>query len=74
MCQASKERQSFPQLHILPNRPHAWLTSVSTIPRDAVRPAGETYPYFTATRDGRWIAWSQIDHLGSDLMLVENFR
>jgi len=31
-------------------------------------------PALTVTRDGRWIAWAQIDHEDADLMLVENFR
>jgi WD40 repeat protein len=31
-------------------------------------------PSFSVTRDGRWIAWSQIDHQQSNLMLVDNFR
>jgi len=29
---------------------------------------------FSVTRDGRRIAWSQIDHAESDLMMIENFR
>jgi Tol biopolymer transport system component/predicted Ser/Thr protein kinase len=31
-------------------------------------------PVLSATRDGRWLLWTQNDHTGSDLMLVENFR
>jgi len=29
---------------------------------------------FTVSPDGRYVLWSQIDHQGSNLMLVENFR
>jgi Tol biopolymer transport system component len=32
------------------------------------------HPAFSVTRDGRRIAWSQIDHAESDLMMIENFR
>src|ERR1019366_3724382 len=28
----------------------------------------------TVSPDGRYVLWSQIDHFGSNLMLVENFR
>jgi Tol biopolymer transport system component len=52
---------------------HATI-SVTTLPRDAAGRGSNTSPYFTATRDGRWIAWSQFDHAGADLMLMENFR
>ena len=38
------------------------------------KPANTVAPHFTITRDGRWIAWSQLDHEDSDLMLLENFR
>jgi Tol biopolymer transport system component len=31
-------------------------------------------PGFSATPDGRWIAWAQIDHQDLDLMLIDNFR
>ena len=31
-------------------------------------------PGFSVTSDGRFIAWSQIDHAESDLMMIENFR
>jgi hypothetical protein len=31
-------------------------------------------PSLSVTGDGRWIAWSQIDHQQSNLMLVDNFR
>ncbi len=31
-------------------------------------------PGFSVTRDGRWIAWAQLDHEDSDLMLLENFH
>ena len=31
-------------------------------------------PGFSVTRDGRWILWAQVDHVDSDLMLLENFR
>ena len=26
------------------------------------------------SRDGRWMVWSQIDHVSNDIMLMENFR
>jgi hypothetical protein len=29
---------------------------------------------FTVSPDGHYVLWSQIDHRGSNLMLVENFR
>ena len=33
-----------------------------------------TVPGFSVTTDGSRIAWSQIDHAESDLMMIENFR
>jgi Tol biopolymer transport system component len=41
---------------------------------EVAKPLTTTAPYFSVTRDGRWIAWAQIDHEDSDLMLLENFR
>jgi hypothetical protein len=38
------------------------------------RPLFHVAPGFSATRDGRWIAWDQADREESDLMLLENFR
>ena len=38
------------------------------------RPVNQNHPAFSVTRDGRRIAWSQIDHAESDLMMIENFR
>jgi Tol biopolymer transport system component/tRNA A-37 threonylcarbamoyl transferase component Bud32 len=38
------------------------------------KPGNTARPTFTVTRDGRWIAWAQLDHEDSDLMLLENFR
>jgi Tol biopolymer transport system component len=35
---------------------------------------GGSTPTLTVTRDGHWIAWAQLDHQDSDLMLIENFR
>ena len=46
------------------------ITQVATI---EARIAGSA-PVLSATRDGRWLLWTQNDHTGSDLMLVENFR
>ena len=31
-------------------------------------------PVMAVTQDGRTIAWTQIDHQDTDLMLIENFR
>jgi hypothetical protein len=31
-------------------------------------------PNLTVSRDGRWIAWAQMDQQDGDLMLIENFR
>jgi len=38
------------------------------------RPVNRSHPAFSVSRDGRYIAWSQIDHAESDLMMIENFR
>ena len=43
------------------------IRSLSTI-------EGPIDAYLSVSPDGRWILYSQIDQLGSDLMLVENFR
>jgi hypothetical protein len=29
---------------------------------------------FSVSPDGQWIIYTQLDHLGSDLMLMENYR
>jgi Tol biopolymer transport system component len=48
------------------------LTSGKTKP---VATIGKSRPsYLTVSPDGRWLLYSQDDQLGSDLMLVENFR
>lgn len=31
-------------------------------------------PGFAVSPDGRWLIWSQLDQIGSDIMRVENFR
>jgi serine/threonine protein kinase/WD40 repeat protein len=46
------------------------LTKIGEI----AKPGTFAAPHFSVTRDGRWIAWSQLDHEDSDLMLLENFR
>jgi hypothetical protein len=38
------------------------------------RPAQTTAPSLSVTSDGRWIAWSQLDHQDSNQMMIENFR
>ena len=38
------------------------------------KPGNTARPTFSVTRDGRWIAWEQLDHEDSDLMLLENLR
>jgi len=46
------------------------VTQIGQIEREVER----TAPGFSVTRDGRLIAWSQIDHTEADLMMIENFR
>jgi Tol biopolymer transport system component len=38
------------------------------------RPVHRSHPAFSVTQDGRRIAWSQIDHAESDLMMIGNFK
>jgi len=45
-------------------------SQVAVIQKEVLR--GE--PGLSVSRDGRWLAWAQVDHSGSDLMLAENFR
>ena len=46
------------------------ITEIGRIERDVPT----ALPGFSATWDGRTIAWSQIDQRESDLMMIENFR
>ena len=41
---------------------------------EITKPVNTNTGRFSVTRDGRWIAWAQLDHEESDLMLLENFR
>lgn len=34
----------------------------------------DTLPGLAVSQDGRWLLWSQLDEVGSDIMLLENFR
>jgi len=45
-------------------------TQIGSIEKELV----QDMPGFSVTSDGRWMAWSQIDHAESDLMMIENFR
>jgi Tol biopolymer transport system component/DNA-binding winged helix-turn-helix (wHTH) protein len=46
------------------------ITEIGRIERDVLT----ALPGFSATWDGRFVAWSQIDQRESDLMMIENFR
>jgi hypothetical protein len=46
------------------------VMQVGLIEKELVRDV----PGFSVTSDGHRIAWSQIDHAESDLMMIENFR
>jgi dipeptidyl aminopeptidase/acylaminoacyl peptidase len=46
------------------------ITQIGAIEKEVVRASGG----LSVTWDGRYIAWSQIDHAESDLMMIENFR
>ena len=41
---------------------------------EIAKPPNNGRTTFSVTRDGHWIAWAQLDHQDSDLMLLENFR
>jgi Tol biopolymer transport system component len=49
------------------------VSPIRAIPR-VLRLSPMTSPSIAVTEDGRWIAWTQVDHQDSDLMLIENFR
>jgi Tol biopolymer transport system component len=38
------------------------------------KPVIRSTPSFSVTWDGRYFAWSQVDRMESDLMMIENFR
>ena len=38
------------------------------------RVSGGNTPQFSVTPDGRWVAWTQLDHQDADLMMIDNFR
>jgi hypothetical protein len=46
------------------------VTQIGAIEKEVSRSSGG----LSVTWDGRYIAWSQIDHAESDLMMIENFR
>ena len=41
---------------------------------DIVQLGGPPFFGLTVSPDGRWLVYSQVEQLGSDLMLVDNFR
>jgi hypothetical protein len=48
------------------------LTEVITLPKETkIYP---TTPHFAVSPDGRWILYTQVDSIESDLTLVENFH
>ncbi len=46
------------------------ITQIGAIEKGVIR----SYPGFSVTWDGRYMAWSQVDQGESDLMMIENFR
>jgi dipeptidyl aminopeptidase/acylaminoacyl peptidase len=50
------------------------VSRITTLPKELATRLSTNVPYFSVSRDGRWILLTTVDRIDSDLMLVENFR
>jgi hypothetical protein len=46
------------------------VTTVAVLEKELGRAASG----LAVSPDGRWLIWSQVDQIGSDILLLENFR